>query len=85
MVVLIGLNLPFTKFIKCFSPWCKEKKCGLWSLALQSEKGGILGLAAFFTNMMDMELLKGAIVDHIHDVPDCEPLVEDVHLGTRVK
>jgi len=29
-MVLIGLSLPFAKFIKKLSPWCKEEK---WTLA----------------------------------------------------
>ncbi len=34
MVVLIGLSVPFPKFIKFFGPWCKKKKHGLWLSSL---------------------------------------------------
>jgi len=48
MAVLIGLSMPFITFIKKISPWCKEKKFGMWESSLQSEKLSLSGLASTF-------------------------------------
>jgi len=38
MALLIGLSMLLITFIKKLSPWCKEKKFGLWEVSLQSKK-----------------------------------------------
>jgi len=83
-MVLIGLSMPFPKFINKLSPWCKEKKYGLWPSSLQSEKLVSLGWLLFSTNLMDTDILKVAILPYLYDV-----LVglqwKMIHLGTQGK
>jgi len=67
--ILMGLSQPFLKFIKKLSPWCKEKRFGLWQSCLQSEKPVSMGWLLFLTNMMDMENLQQAIMENIQDIP----------------
>jgi len=83
MAVLIGLSIPFPKFIKKLSPWCKEKY-GLWSSSLQSEKLVLLRWLLFSTNLMDTELLKLAIATHIYDIP-VGLRWKMIHMGTQGK
>jgi len=68
ITILIGLSMPFPKFIKKLSPWCHEKKYGLWPSSLQSEKPVSLGWLLFLTNIMDTELLKVAVSAAIYNV-----------------
>jgi len=67
--ILIGLSSPFVTFIKKLSPWCKEKKYGLWEASLQSEKPTSIGWLLFSTNTMDTIPLKEQISEFIHDIP----------------
>jgi len=69
MAILISWSMPFTKFMKKLSPWCKEQKYGLWPYSLQSEKLISLAWLLFSTNLMDTVLLKQAITYPIYGVP----------------
>jgi len=69
MTLLLGISNPFVTFIKKLSPWCKEKKYGLWEASLQSEKPTSIGWLLFSTNTMDLLLLKEQISEHIQDIP----------------
>jgi len=69
MALLIGLSTPFITFIKKLSPWCKEKKYGLWEASLQSEKPTLIGWLLFSTNTMDVLPLKEQISESIQDIP----------------
>jgi len=66
--LLIGLSMPFVTFIKKLSPWCKEKKYGLWESSLQSEKPTSIGWLLFSTNTMDIPTLKEQISESIQDI-----------------
>jgi len=66
--LLIGLSMPFITFIKKLSPWCKEKKYGLWEASLQSEKPTSIGWLLFSTNTMDVLPLKEQISESIQDI-----------------
>jgi len=68
-VLLIGLSMPFILFIKKLSPWCKQKKFGLWEASLQSEKPVSIGWLLFSTNSMDLVLFKEQIAECIQDIP----------------
>jgi len=68
-VILLGLSTPFVTFIKKLSPWCKEKKYGLWEASLQSEKPTSVGWLLFSTTTMDVLPLKEQISESIQDVP----------------
>jgi len=67
--LLIRLSQPFPKFIKKVSPWCKEKKFGLWQSCLQSEKPISMDWLLFLTNTMDTEMLQQAITENLQDIP----------------
>jgi len=67
--LLLGLSTPFVTFIKKLSPWCKEKKYGLWEASLQSEKPTSIGWLLFSTNTMDPIPLKEQISEMIQDIP----------------
>jgi len=67
--LLIRLRLPFPKFIRKFSPWCKERKFGLWPSALQLEKPISIGWLLFSAYTMDTKTLQQSITDSIQDVP----------------
>jgi len=69
MALLLGLSMPFVTFIKKLSPWCKEKKYGLWESSLQSEKPTSIGWLLFSTNTMDILPLKEQISESIQDIP----------------
>jgi len=69
MAILIGLSMPFVMFIKKLSPWCKEKKFGLWEASLQSEKLVSIGWLLFLMNTMDPLPLKEQIMEQIQDIP----------------
>jgi len=69
MALLIGLSTPFVTFIKKLSPWCKDKKYGLWEASLQSEKPVSIGWLLFSTNTMDILPLKEQISESIQDIP----------------
>jgi len=45
-----------------------QRKSGLWQSALPWEKPVSHGWLLFLTNMLDTELLKGAIFKRIHDI-----------------
>jgi len=66
--LLIGLSIPFLKFIKKLSPWYMEKKFGFWPSALQLEKLVSLGLLIYSTNTADTKTLKQSIMEHIQDI-----------------
>jgi len=68
MMLLLGISNPFVTFIKKLSPWCKEKKYGLWEASLQLEKPTSIGWLLFSTNTMDPQLLKEQISKHIQDI-----------------
>jgi len=69
MTLLISLSMPFVTFIKKLSPWCKEKKYGLWEASLQSEKPTSIGWLLFSTNTMDTVPFKEQISECLHDIP----------------
>jgi len=69
MALLLGLSTPFVTFIKKLSPWCKEKKYGLWEASLQSEHPMSIGWLLFSTNTMDPAPLNEQISKSIHDIP----------------
>jgi len=64
-VMLIGLSTPFIQFIKILSPWCYEKKLGLWESSLHSKKPVSLGWLLFLTNTMCIVPLKERIFQDI--------------------
>jgi len=63
--LLIGLSLPFQKFIIKLSLWCKEKRFGLFAV----RKHGRSWMALISINTMDTETLQQLITKHIQDVP----------------
>jgi len=66
--VLIGLSLPFPKFINKISGWCKDKGYGLWPMmTLQTEK--LVSLGWLLAYMMDIKVLKASITDAINGIP----------------
>jgi len=67
--ILIGLSMLFVTFIKKLSPWCKEKKFGLWEASLQLEKQVPIGWLLFSTNTMVPLPLKEQITEQIQDIP----------------
>jgi len=69
MVLLIGMSIPFLKFVKNLAPWFKVNKFGLWPLTLQSEKPVSLSWLLFSTYRMDIEVLKGEISSAISGTP----------------
>jgi len=46
-----------------------EEEIWYWQSTLQSEKPSLLGWILFLTPLMDVDLLKGAILDKIEGVP----------------
>jgi len=70
MLALMGFGKPFPKVMKALAPWFfRKKKYGIWQSTLQSEKPSLLGWILFLTPLMDVDLLKGAILDKIEGVP----------------
>jgi len=67
--VLICLSIPFPKYIKKFSGWCKEKECGLWLATVQTEKPVSIGWLLFSTFSMDVVVLKISIMDTLNRIP----------------
>jgi len=63
--LLIGLSAPQPKLVKALSTWMQNKWYGLWKAYLQSEQPMSLGWLLFSTLMMDVDLLKEAILDCI--------------------
>jgi len=69
MALLIGLSVPFPKLINLLSTWMRNKWYDLWKVYLQLEQPMSLTWLLFSTSMMDAELLKAAISDHIENIP----------------
>jgi len=67
--LLIGLSILFPKLVKSLSLWMRNKCYSLWKAYLQSEQPTSLGWLLFSTLLMDVELLKEAILDKIENIP----------------
>jgi len=69
MSVLVEFDKPFPKVMKALGPWFQKKKYGIWQLALQLEKPTLLGWLFFSTPLMDINLLKVAILEKVKGIP----------------
>jgi len=67
--LLIRLSIPLPKLIKNLSAWMRNKRFGLGKAYLQLEQPTSLGWLLFSTQMMDIKLLKVAILDQIENIP----------------
>jgi len=68
-LVLVGFGKPFTKVMKSMVPWFCKNKFGIWQSALQSEKLTSVGWLLFLAPLMDINILKQAIMSAIDGVP----------------
>jgi len=69
MLALVGFGKPFPKVMKALAPCFCKKKYGILQSALQSEKPILLGWLLFSTPLMDIDLLKEAILAKVEGVP----------------
>jgi len=69
MALLIGLSILLPKLVKNLSTWMRNKQFGIWKAYLQSEQPTSLGWLLFSTQMMDVELLREAILEAIKNIP----------------
>jgi len=68
-LILVGFGKLFAKVMKSMAPWFHKHKFGIWQSALQSEKLMSASWLLFLTPLMDIDVLKDAIMSAIDGVP----------------